>query len=425
MISYLEKTEYYLQNNLIPFWANRVVEKKYGGFQTNFDRNGIRTNVTEKSFLAQCRSLFTISHTVRSGYTWPNHEQALAQGIKFLFKYYQDKKYGGYYWIVNEDGSVLDDNKIIYGHAFLIYGLSEFALLTGDESVKTEAIRVFDFLQDKIKDQEYGGYFEHFNRQFEPIKARNDIGVFKSLDVHMHLMEAFTTLYELTGDEKHRLALEEINTLIINKMIHKETGTGISMFTQDWSPIANVELETVWGADRFDENGKSIDITSYGHNIELTWLYLLSQDVLKTPREKSWGKMVKIYEHTYQNGIDWINGGLFVEGEKKGSATETNKEFWQQAEGMVGFLDAYLMTDDEKYLDAFKNIHDFVFEKMINWEQGEWFALLDQKGNVIWDYMGTSWKTLYHTVRGMCEISNRLRKIIIELKNKSLDKVMA
>jgi len=62
---------------------------------------------------------------------------------------------------------------------------------------------------------------------------------------------------------------------------------------------------------------------------------------------------------------------------------------------------------------------------MINWEQGEWFALLDQKGNVIWDYMGTSWKTLYHTVRGMCEISNRLRKIIIELKNKSLDKVMA
>ena len=416
LISYLEKTEHYLQNNLIPFWANRVVDEKYGGFQTNFDRNGIRTNVTEKSFLAQCRSLFTISHTVRSGYNWPNHEQALAQGIKFLFKYYQDKKYGGYYWIVDEDGSVLDDNKIIYGHAFLIYGLSEFALLTGDESIKTEAIRVFNFLQDEIKDQEYGGYFEHFNRQFEPIKARNDIGVFKSLDVHMHLMEAFTTLYELTGDEKHRLALEEINTLIINKMIHKETGTGISMFTQDWSPIANVELETVWGADRFDENGKSIDITSYGHNIELTWLYLLSQDVLKIPREKSLCKMVKIYEHTYQNGIDWINGGLFVEGEKKGSVTETNKEFWQQAEGMVGFLDAYLMANDEKYLVAFKNIHDFVFEKMINWEQGEWFALLDQKGKVIWDYMGTSWKTLYHTVRGMCEISNRLRKIIIELK---------
>ena len=179
------------------------------------------------------------------------------------------------------------------------------------------------------------------------------------------------------------------------------------------------------GAVRFDKYGKSIDITSYGHNIELTWLYLLSQDVLKIPREKSLCKMVKIYEHTYQNGIDWMNGGLFVEGEKTGSVTETNKEFWQQAEGMVGFLDAYLMANDEKYLEAFKNIHDFVFEKMINWEQGEWFALLDQKGNVIWDYMGTSWKTLYHTVRGMCEISNRLRKIIIELKNKSLDKVMA
>lgn len=425
MVSYLEKTEQYLQNHLIPFWSSRVVDKKYGGFQTNYDRDGQRTSITEKSFLAQGRSLFTISHAVLSGYNWPNYEQVLEQGIGFLFKYYRDNEYDGYYWIVDEDGSVVDDNKIIYGHAFLIYGLSEYALLTGDATAKNEAIRIFDFLQEKIKDQEYGGYFEHYNRQFEPIKARNDIGILKSLDVHMHLMEAFTTLVELTGDNEHKKTLDEINTLIFDKMIHPETGTGMSMFTQDWTPITNVELDTVWGADRFDEDGKSTDITSYGHNIEFAWLYLLSQDALKIPREHSLNKMLKIYEHTYQNGMDWVNGGLFVEGEKSGSVTETTKEFWQQAEGMVGFLDAYLMTKDEKYLDAFKNIHDFVFGKMINWEQGEWFALLDQEGNIIWDYMGTSWKTLYHTVRGMCETSIRLKKIVKELEKQPQKNIIA
>ncbi len=162
MKSFLEKTEHYLQNHLIPFWANRVVDKQFGGFQTNYDRNGDRTDITEKSFLAQGRSLFTISHAVRSGYNWPNYKQVLKQGVDFLFEHYIDKENDGYYWIVDEDGSVLDDNKIIYGHAFLIYGLSEYVLLTGDESAKNEAVRLFDLLQDRIKDNKYGGYFLNF-----------------------------------------------------------------------------------------------------------------------------------------------------------------------------------------------------------------------------------------------------------------------
>jgi len=184
------------------------------------------------------------------------------------------------------------------------------------------------------------------------------------------------------------------------------------MFTADWKPIANVELDTVWGRDRFDEDGKSMDITSYGHNIELAWLYLHAQDILGVPREKRLDRVVPIYEHTYQQGIDWDFGGIYVEGERNGQPTEVTKEFWQQAEAMVGFLDAFIVTGDKKYLDAFKNVHDFVFTKYINWDLGEWYALLDKQGNIIWDYMGTSWKVFYHTVRGMCQVVHRLQKII-------------
>ncbi|MBK7106979.1 MAG: AGE family epimerase/isomerase [Ignavibacteriae bacterium] len=409
---YLDVTTDYLNNNLIPFWAERAVEPKFGGFQTNYDRNGNRTNVTEKSFLSQCRSIFTISHAMRLGFNWPNGIEALKQGIDFLFKHFYDEEIGGFYWIVEEDGTPKDVNKIIYGHSFLIYGLSEYALLTGDEFAKNEAIKVFNLLQEKVADKINKGYFEHFDRFFKIKSSRGDISVHKSLDVHMHLMEAYTTLYELTKDENHKKALEEVIELIFDKMIDSETGTGISMFTHDWKPIANVELETVWGRDRFDENGKSTDITSYGHNIELTWLYLLSQDILGIPREKSLNKVLPIYEHTYNNGIDWKFGGIYVEGRRIGAVTEVTKEFWQQAEAMVGFLDAYLLTKDEKYLNAFFNVHDFVFTKMINWEKGEWFALLAENGDVIWDYMGTSWKVFYHTVRGTCQVIKKLEKCI-------------
>ena len=408
---YLEKTESYLNEKLIPFWATHAVEPTFGGFQTNYDRDGQRTSVTEKSFLSQCRAIFTISHAMRLGFAWPNGETALRQGLDFLFRHFHDKEFDGYYWIVEEDGRPKDDNKIIYGHSFLIYGLAEYALLTGDETVKTEAIRIFDLLQEKVADPKDGGYFEHFDRQFNPKKARGDIGSHKSLDVHMHLMEAFTTLYELTGRDDHKNALESIIELIFDKMVDPETGTGISMFTADWKPISNVELDTVWGRDRFDEDGKGVDITSYGHNIELAWLYLHAQDILGIPRAKSLDRVLPIYEHTFEKGVDWKYGGLFVEGERKGNPTERTKEFWQQAEALVGFLDAYEVTGDKKYLDAFVNVHDFVFSKMINWDQGEWFALLDEKGDLIWDYMGTSWKVFYHTVRATCQIVSRSKRI--------------
>ena len=409
---YLEKTESYLNEKLIPFWAQRAVEPKFGGFQTNYDRNGNRTEVTEKSFLSQCRSIFTISHAMRLGFEWPNGNKSIKQGIEFLSKYFLDEENDGYYWIVAEDGKSVDENKIIYGHSFLIYGLSEYALLTGDKFAKDEAIRIFDLLQTKVVDKVHGGYHEHFDRFFNLKQSRGDIKSHKSLDVHMHLMEAFTTLYELTGAENHKQALIDVIDLIFDKMVDPKTGTGISMFTNEWKPIANVELDTVWGRDRFDDDGKDTDITSYGHNIELAWLYLHAQDVLGIPREKSLDKVIPIYEHTFKNGVDWKYGGIYVEGERNGQATELTKEFWQQAEAMVGFLDAYQLTNDSRYLDAYKNIHDFVFTKIINWDQGEWFALSEESGDLIWDYMGTSWKVFYHTVRGTCQIVDRMKKLL-------------
>ncbi len=412
MKEYLEKTRNYLNEKLIPFWAERAVDHKYGGFQTNYDKYGKRTEVTEKSMLAQCRSIFTLSHAMRLGFDWPNGVESVQQGIDFLFKYFRDPEYDGYYWIVDEDGKVTDDNKIIYGHSFLIYGLSEFALLTGNKEAEAEASRVFDMLQEKVVDQENDGYYEHFDRQFKLKEARGDITSHKSLDVHMHLMEAYTTLYEKTRSEIHRKALTDVIDLIFAKMIDPKTGTGISMFTPDWKPIANVELDTVWGRDRFDEDGKGVDITSYGHNIELAWLYLHAQDIMGIPRSESLNRVVPIYEHTYEKGIDWENGGIFVEGHRNGEPTEVTKEFWQQAEAMVGFLDGYILTKNEKYLDAFRNVHDFVFTKGINWELGEWYALLEKNGDLIWDYMGTSWKVFYHTVRGTCQVVKKLEQLV-------------
>ena len=110
--------------------------------------------------------------------------------------------------------------------------------------------------------------------------------------------------------------------------------------------------------------------------------------------------------------MDWKNGGVYCEGPFDGPARERNKEFWQQAECLVGMLDAYLLFKDEKYIDAYENVHRFTMDKVINHKVGEWFPLFDENNNLLWEYMGHAWKINYHTVRSMIQSEARLLKIL-------------
>jgi mannose/cellobiose epimerase-like protein (N-acyl-D-glucosamine 2-epimerase family) len=168
----------------------------------------------------------------------------------------------------------------------------------------------------------------------------------------------------------------------------------------------------VWGADRDNEGEpRPLDNTSYGHNIEFLWLFLHALEVLEERVDPWRDRLAALARHTACFGVDQKYGGLFVEGPRNGPARDLQKEFWQQAESLVGFLDAYILLGDRVYWDAFVRVFDFVWSKMINHGVGEWFALLDRDGTVRWDYLGHAWKNNYHTVRSMVQTLARLRKI--------------
>lgn len=132
------------------------------------------------------------------------------------------------------------------------------------------------------------------------------------------------------------------------------------------------------------------DNTSYGHNLEFAWLLMHALEIME---------------------IDWDFGGVYVEGAHKGGVYDRDKEFWQQAEVMIGMLDGCLYFDKQKYCPAFENVHRFVFDKMIHHDIGEWFSLLTREGEPIWTHMSHSWKVNYHTVRCMIQCIQRLDKL--------------
>lgn len=80
-----------------------------------------------------------------------------------------------------------------------------------------------------------------------------------------------------------------------------------------------------------------------------------------------------------------------------------------------------MLTGETAFLSAFRNVHTFVFGKMINWPIGEWFPLLDEAGNVLWDYAGHEWKICYHTVRSMVLTVSKLEKALAPGRRKGRD----
>jgi mannobiose 2-epimerase len=407
----------YLNNGLLPFWISRTVDNEYGGFLTHFDEFGNDSGEDEKSLIAQSRSVFTYSSAHRAGYGDGKLAEMARHGVDFLLNKMWDEEHGGFYWMMNRKGEVVIDEKIVYGHSFAIYSLSEYTLATGDPRGQEYAEKVFDLLQKHVVDTHYGGYWEMFHRNWDLKGAGPAGGDRKTLDAHMHLMEAFTTLYECTGKQVHRRKLLESIELLTKKIMHPQYGTGIPQFWADWSVAPQIKFDIVWGWDRFSEDGQKAaaeDNTSYGHNAEFAWLLMHALDILKLPYDIHHDQIQKSFSHSVDNGVDWEFGGVFVEGSHAGEVYDREKEFWQQAEMLIGMLDAYRYLKDEKYWNAYVNIHRFVFDKMINHKLGEWWPLMNRQGEPIWRHMSHSWKINYHDVRAMVQSVVRLNKLLGE-----------
>jgi mannose/cellobiose epimerase-like protein (N-acyl-D-glucosamine 2-epimerase family) len=405
----------HLTRELLLFWTARTLDAENGGFITHFDQYGHDSGEDEKSLIAQTRSIYTYASAHRAGYGDGALAEFARHGVDYLLDRMWDAEFGGFYWMTNRKGEVLNDQKIVYGQSFAIYCLSEYTLATGDLRGVEYAEKVFDLLQKYASDTCYGGYFEVFNHDWTLTGPGSAGGNRKTLDAHMHLMEAFTSLYECTRQSIHRRKLLEVINLLVGKVMHPAYGTGVPQFWADWRVAPQIKFDVIWGWDRFTEDGvkhQAEDNTSYGHNTEFGWLLLHALVVLEIPHETYINQLRKAFSHAADHGVDWEYGGVFVEGSHSGAVYDREKEFWQQAEALIGFLDAYRIFGEEKYWKAYENVHRFVLDKMVNHEIGEWWPLMTRQGIPIWTHMSHSWKINYHTVRSMVQSIRRLDALL-------------
>ena len=408
-----EQINDHVRNELLPFWEKNGVDEVYGGYLTTFDENGRVKEDEDKYIVTQTRMIWGYSAYARKlGKT--EYLPKARQGVEFFIRHFWDEKNGGWYWKTARDGSLLDNGKVVYGQTFAIYALAEYTLASGDQIGKEYACRTFDLLQKYCADTCYGGYLENLEPDWTPSAPGFAAGDLKSLDIHMHTLEAFTTLYECTGEEIHRRKLQEVIDVVLKHMVDWEAGCGRNQFGLDFSVRPAINIRRTWNAER--ETGEVIeepvDSTSYGHNIEMIWLLNRAAQIMGQPKDTYLQLTKMLADHALRYGFDYERGGVFRDGPHTGAPLVRDKEWWQNCESLVGFLDSYDQTGDQRYLDAFIKNWEFDTTYMINHEVGEWRQLLKADGTPIIAQVGNPWKCMYHTGRAMLECLLRLEKMV-------------
>ncbi len=391
---YAERIEADLRGNILPFWIGRVVDAEGRAFFGSLTNDLAVDRSAERGALLTTRILWTFS-AAYSRYRDPAYLAMADHAHADLSLHFHDAANGGYWWSVAADGSVLRDRKQVYGQAFAVYALTEYHAATGRREPLDQAIAAYRLIEAHARER-HGGYLEAFGRAWEPIADMRlsgvDLNEPKSQNTHLHIMEAYTRLLIAWPDPGLRRALLDLVEIMLARIVDPATGHLGLFFAEDWTP-------------RYDR-------VSYGHDIEAAWLLTWAADVLREPGLASRVRplAVRIAEVTLAEGVD-ADGGVYNQG-GPGGLTDTNKEWWPQAEAVVGFLNAHQLSGEERFLAAALRAWDFIEARLIDRRNGEWFRGVTRDGRLLEGELKVSfWKCPYHNGRTGLEATRRLGEL--------------
>ncbi len=369
---------------LLNWWRTYTVDEQHGGFYGEVGNDNKAIADKPKGIVLNSRILWTFS----AAYLLKRNEEDLTiakRAFHYILGHFYDSPNGGFYWSVGAKGEMLDGKKQIYGQAFTIYGLSEYYKATGDEKALELAKESFQLLEQHSFDPVNLGYIEAFSQSWQTISdlrlSDKDLNAEKSMNTHLHIIEAYANLYQVWKDERLAKAIKQL-LFVFKKHILNENYHLNLFFSLDWQPQSSV--------------------VSYGHDIEAAWLLQECAESLADEDEIVAFKSIALkLSHAVGDGVDG-DGGMFYEYDAVHLVRE--KHWWPQAEAMVGFFNAYQLTKDNDYLLKSISSWTFVTASLKDHQNGEWYWGIYPDGTLMKENKAGFWKCPYHNGRACMEI---------------------
>ena len=388
------KARRHLEQIILPFWKG-LKDEKYGGFYGYMDTKLVLDKKAEKGCILNSRILWFFSEAAMllkddelKGYA--DHAYA------FLRNHCLDDENGGIFWSMTYDGKPLDTTKHTYNQAFAIYALSSYYRLTGNQNAINTAKELFELIEKNCTDEI--GYLEAFTKNWQPESneklSENGVMADKTMNTLLHVFEGYSGLYLATQDVEVRKALERILDIYENKIYSPALRRQLVFFDKEYNSI--------------------IDLYSYGHDIESSWLIdwgcSLLQDEERNKRIFAINKEMAeaVYENAYRNHS--------LANECERGVVDTKRVWWVQAEAVLGFVNLWEKEPERKqYYEAAVEIYRFIENYMVDKQAGsEWFWCTDENGVPNPEKpIVEPWKCPYHNGRMCMELMRKDPEIYV------------
>jgi cellobiose epimerase len=385
-----QEAEREVRENILPFWLG-LVDRANGGFFGEVSFSGEVRRAADKGGVLCARLVWTFSQAFLR-YQDPAYLAAARHACRFLLNHFWDEEFGGTYYAVDYRGLPADTRKLILPQAFTLYGLAEYYRATREPMALSKAIETFELIERHSHDELHGGYHEGFERSWNPIDRQADSA--KAMDPHLRVMMGYANLLSVWDAPRLRLRLREIVEIFLDHLINPETNHIWLSLRDDWQPTsANY---------------------SFGHDIELVWQLSRAANVLGDGdlSARVTPAALRLAVGVLRSGVD-SDGSLLGKGGPGGLSSEA-KDWWPQAESVVGFLNAYQLSGDEKFYQAARKNWEWIQSYLVDRDHGDWYAQLTRErqpapGRNLVD----SWKCPYHNSRCCFEIQERIEKLLI------------
>jgi mannobiose 2-epimerase len=381
-----------LEKGILPYWTKYTIDNINGGFFGRINNENVVDITANKGSVLNARILWTFSAAYNELKS-PDLMRIASRAYQYIQDYFVDKNYGGVYWLLDYTGKPVDTHKQIYALAFTIYGLAEYYKASGNKDSLKLAIEFYNVIEERAFDANYKGYFEAFQRDWNLIDDQRlsdkDMNVEKTMNTHLHVLEAYSTLYDVWKDPELRNKIEHLIEVFLKHIVNQETGHFNMFMETDWTVVS----------------GK----LSYGHDVEGAWLLQEAAEKIDNLQMLERVKEVALkMTDAALLGVDSL-GGLYAD-YIPDMGNETEREWWTMAEGVVGCVNAYEISHDQKYLDAAFGFWDFIKKFQIDKRYGEWFYRVDEHAQPIlsYDKVGQR-KCPYHNSRMCLEIMRRVK----------------
>ena len=393
-----------LNQNILDRWYPVILDQEYGGYLSNLTNAFVPMEKQDKMIVTQARHMWTTAMVARKR----NNEtylQYAAHGFPFLLKMW-DTMYGGFYQNVDRAGIPLDGSKSAYGNAFAIYGLSAYFAASGDTAALNLAKKTFHWLESHSYDPEYGGYFQVLTREGNVIPRGEATNSFspaglKDQNSSIHLLEAFTSLYQVWPDALVKQRLSEMYRLVKDVMINDRHYLDL-FFEPDWTPVSFYGQDSV----TILEN-TSIDHVSFGHDIETAYLLLEASEALGLAHDQALLDELRLIVDHAVLGLDPVHGGLFDEGyyfdrSQPVAIIKNTKAWWAQAEALNTLLIFHQYYPEAGYDKLFVEMWEYIKKYVIDQEHGGWYISgIDTQPRAKNAPKASIWKSTYHNYRAL------------------------